>query len=145
MYALGNQAPDDTDELIAAGWGDVPRSEIPPDWRTCKPPSAESIHILREVALRYGLTVAQMLEKTHRLDRVAARREAAQWLHSKNYSLSEIGRLLKQDHTTVLHALRKPEPRPRSGNVYQRDGAGRYQGNPARQAGLGCRMDGTGP
>jgi hypothetical protein len=27
------------DELIAAGWGSVPRNKIPENWRVCRPPS----------------------------------------------------------------------------------------------------------
>ena len=81
-----------------------------------EPPQEERPHpdprmqILRECAREYGCTVSDMLGKCRNENIILARRKAMWRLHKRGtMSLTQIGRYLNKDHSTVLHALRKYE------------------------------------
>lgn len=64
--------------------------------------------LLDIVCVRYGITRAELVSSGRTTALVDARTEAARRLRAKGTSICAIGRALERDHTTVLHALRKP-------------------------------------
>lgn len=63
--------------------------------------------ILVQVAERFGLT-PETLRSDRRDARIIAPRHAAIWLCRRaNYTLPEIGRVFRRDHTTVLYSVRR--------------------------------------
>jgi chromosomal replication initiation ATPase DnaA len=67
------------------------------------------IDIIRLVATRHGVSVADIKAATHVLHIVAARHEAMAMVYTlrPDLSLPAIGRIFARDHTTVLSAVRK--------------------------------------
>lgn len=69
-------------------------------------PSARSI--IEDVAAANGLTVNALLSKTRQRSVVHARWEAMYWISRRTaLNMSDIGRLLDLDHTTVWHGIEK--------------------------------------
>ena len=69
-------------------------------------------NILSEVALRHGVTVAQLKSDCRARDVIVARQEAMWRCHGeKRWSLKQIGRALNRDHSTILHGVRAHEKR----------------------------------
>ena len=66
--------------------------------------------ILRECANEYGCTVADLMGDSRRSEIVHARRKAMYLIYSRGtMSKAGVGRYMKKDHTTVMHALKKYE------------------------------------
>lgn len=67
------------------------------------------IDIIRVVATRHGVSVADIKGATRVFHIVAARQEAMVLVYKlrPDLSLPAIGRIFDRDHTTVLHAVRK--------------------------------------
>ena len=89
-----------------------PEPEViePPEPRDERPHPDPRMQILRECAKEYGCTVSDMLGKYRNENIILARRKAMWRLHKRGtMSLTQIGRYLNKDHSTVLHALRKYE------------------------------------
>jgi hypothetical protein len=65
--------------------------------------------VLRLVALKHGLDVAELSGPVRSRPVVAARHEAVGlvYTHCRYISLPAIGRIFNRDHTTILHTLRK--------------------------------------
>lgn len=62
--------------------------------------------VLSEVAEKHDMTVRDLKGESRKLKFVRARQEAAYRLRNElEYSLSQIGRLLWRDHTTILHGI----------------------------------------
>jgi len=62
--------------------------------------------VLSEVAEKHNMTVREMKGRSRKLRFIKARQEASFQLNFElKYSLSQIGRLLWRDHTTILHAI----------------------------------------
>lgn len=71
-------------------------------------PREQSIAIIREIALEYGVSVVCILgrDRTRRVS--AARRCAYATIRSrKGISYPAIGRIFGRDHTTVIYGVRK--------------------------------------
>jgi chromosomal replication initiation ATPase DnaA len=68
-----------------------------------------AIDIIRLVATRHGVSVADIKGATRVFHIVAARQEAMALVYKlrPDLSLPAIGRIFDRDHTTVLHAVRK--------------------------------------
>lgn len=103
-----------TAKMIAKLPDPVPQPEPPPppcniikfpEINTTTPGNA----ILQAIAMKHGVTVADMKGKSRRADHVKARQEAAYELRiNRNFSLTKIGQLLgNRDHTTILYSIRK--------------------------------------
>ena len=65
--------------------------------------------ILATVARMHGMTVEDLKgpRRTARVVRARQDAMAAVWLNCSKLSLPAIGRIMRRDHTTVLHALRQ--------------------------------------
>lgn len=64
-------------------------------------------HILGDVAQEYGVDVAALTNGRRFAELVEAREEAARRLYNEAHlSVTDIGRILHRDHSTVLHYLR---------------------------------------
>lgn len=77
-----------------------------------KPPrlTTKGERILIETAAKYKIFVKDLRSVTRTNKLVAARHECMYRLRNElNLSLTCIGRFMRRDHTTVLHALRKYE------------------------------------
>jgi len=89
-----------------------PEPEViePPEPRDERPHPDPRMQILRECAREHGCTVQEILSPTRFSNVIKARRKAMWRLHKRGtMSLTQIGRYLNKDHSTVLHALRKYE------------------------------------
>ena len=63
-------------------------------------------HILGDVAREYGVDVAALTNGRRFAELVEARREAARRLFRDGLSVTDIGRVLRRHHSTVIHYLR---------------------------------------
>lgn len=64
--------------------------------------------LLAVAALRHGLSVEEIVGGSRKREHVAARVEAMCLIYQHTqWSLPQVGRFLRRDHTTVLHALQK--------------------------------------
>jgi hypothetical protein len=65
--------------------------------------------VMKLVALRHGLTIADIIGPVRSRPIVAARHEAIAlvWTHCRAISLPAVGRMFNRDHTSILHCLRK--------------------------------------
>lgn len=59
-----------------------------------------------EVAAKYGVPVHQIKGRQRSRRYVEARKAFSQWAYNHDFTLSEIGRWMKKDHTTIIHHLR---------------------------------------
>ncbi len=76
------------DALIAGGWGNVPQTRIPPDWRTRKPKRSEVFdreadsldrkHV-RKADRAEGMKAQQMIARKQRARSAAVARNRARW------------------------------------------------------------------
>jgi len=57
------------------------------------------------IAKLHGYTVEDILSQRKSKSLVAARRECVVKMRSKGYSTTQIGRIMKRDHSTICHAL----------------------------------------
>lgn len=76
-----------------------------------KTPRSSAIQIMHDVAAAHGFTYADIIGKSRKVKLVAARVDAIKRVKASDpkKSLPELGRLFGgRDHTTILHALRKP-------------------------------------
>lgn len=110
----------------------IPRDRVPPasptitfvavdgavkPWAKRPEPGSETISdsidaILKETAIRYGITVFEMMGESRHHISVKARHEALWRIRMETgLSASKIGRMFKKDHTTVIHAVNKHEER----------------------------------
>lgn len=71
------------------------------------PPGEGIGRVLTAVSLEFGVTLEDLLSERRQAP-IAEARQAAMALAQRclSYSLPKIGRLLRRDHTTVLHGIR---------------------------------------
>lgn len=62
-------------------------------------------------ALEYDLTVPMLKGRTQERDLTKVRHGLMYAMHRKGYSVSEIGRFLDRDRTTVLYGIRRHKER----------------------------------
>lgn len=65
------------------------------------------MEILERIAVDFGATAHEILGGRRHRNLVAARMCVAYELREKGYTLQQIGRWLKRDHSTVLYGIRK--------------------------------------
>ena len=73
---------------------------------------AAAQNVLISVAFAYGTSVEKIRSDSRRANVTAARQAAAWLLRQRGMSLTDIGRALNRDHTTVLYAVRKLDATP---------------------------------
>lgn len=79
----------------------------PPQYVSIQIPISAATNILKAVCTHYGVEKTRLLSPTRNKGIVRMRWIAMYLLKRRmNYSLMEIGRRMKLDHTTVLHGLR---------------------------------------
>lgn len=75
------------------------------------PADSDFMSVAKVVCAHEAVSCSALLSKKRDRPVVKARTMVAQLLRQKGYSLSEIGRFLGRDHSTVIHMLRKPVDR----------------------------------
>ena len=78
-------------------------------------PSVE--YIIERTAREYGITLAEITGKSHRQEHVIPRHEACLRASEHGFSLSQIGKPLGRDHTTILNAINRAAERRRGANA----------------------------
>jgi hypothetical protein len=71
-------------------------------------PREKNLAAIDVIAKEHGYTVEDILGKSRTKHLVAVRRLCILMLREKNYSTTEIGRVMGRDHSTIVHALNKP-------------------------------------
>lgn len=70
-------------------------------------PREKNLAEIDAIAELYGYTLEDILGKSKLKALVAVRRKCIVWLRGKNYSTTEIGRIMNRDHSTIVHSLQK--------------------------------------
>lgn len=85
--------------------------EIIEQWIEKNPTSKDPrMQIMEQCAKEYGCTVADIFGPRKPTNIVLARRKAAYLLvQRKRTSIADVGRYLRRDHTTILHAVKMYE------------------------------------
>lgn len=79
-----------------------------PSWYTPPPyAAATGLELVAQIARQYGLTASDLIGPSRVRSVCIVRWRAMKALRDKGRSLSSIGRLLRRDHTTVIHGLRR--------------------------------------
>lgn len=75
-------------------------------WTVKGMPKNRLFHILIETAKKYNVDPNLIIEPNRKKQMVEIRREVV-WraIHEAKYSRAKLGRLLKRDHTTIIHDL----------------------------------------
>ncbi len=72
-------------------------------------PREKNLQDIENLAEGYGYTVGDILGPSRRRHLVSVRNRCVFMLRNKNYSTSEIGRIMRRDHSTIVHALNKDQ------------------------------------
>lgn len=70
-------------------------------------PRQVNIMRIEAIAEEYDYTVEDVLGKSKLKALVAVRRKCIVMFRGMGYSTTEIGRIMKRDHSTIVHALQK--------------------------------------
>lgn len=68
-------------------------------------PRERNLAEIGEIARKNNFTVEDILGKRRYKRIVEVRRECVAMLRAKNYSTTEIGRIMCRDHSTIVHSL----------------------------------------
>lgn len=74
-------------------------------------PSERYALIIRRVAEKYGMDVEDILSDCKNREYTVPRQEAYYDLHKMGLSAQHIGKLMRRDHTTVLHGIQQHKNR----------------------------------
>lgn len=80
----------------------MPSWYTPPPFRVVSPRQ-----ILERIARLHDVSVSDILGRSRRPHHCAARWAVMSELRARRWSTSEIGALLRRDHATVMHGLRR--------------------------------------
>jgi len=89
-------------------WKAEEEKEVLVDSRGMTPRQANMLEI-EAIANAYDYTAEDVLGKSKLKALVAVRRRCVVMLREKGYSTTEIGRIMRRDHSTICHALKKYE------------------------------------
>ncbi len=70
-------------------------------------PREKNLAEIDAIAQEHCFTLEDILGKSKFGPLVKVRRKCVVMLHEKGYSTTEIGRIMKRDHSTICHALQK--------------------------------------
>jgi len=68
-------------------------------------PREKHLQAIAEIADKHGYNVEDILGPCRHKHLVIVRRECVAMLRAKGYSTTEIGRIMKRDHSTIVHSL----------------------------------------
>lgn len=74
-------------------------------------PKAKAREVIMEVCEASGVKVAALMGRSQQRRHVWPRQVAYRALHRAGYSLSEIGRIMKRDHATIISGIRAADQR----------------------------------
>lgn len=72
-------------------------------------PREKNLRDIGDIAQGYGYTVADILGPKRRRHLVFVRNLCIFMLRDKGYSTTEIGRIVRRDHSTIVYALNKDQ------------------------------------
>lgn len=78
-------------------------------------PRERNLSYIGLVALRHNLTRQDILGYSRTAKVSMARQDCAAFFRERGYSTVEIGRIMKRDHSTILHALKQHRARTNEG------------------------------
>ena len=87
-------------------WEEEKQDEVLVDTLGMTPRQLNMMRI-EAIAKEYDYTVEDVLGKSKVKALVEVRRKCIVMLRNRGYSTTEIGRIMKRDHSTVCHALQK--------------------------------------
>jgi chromosomal replication initiation ATPase DnaA len=87
-------------------WEDKEEEIVLVDSRGMTPRQANMLEI-EAIAKAHKFTLEDILGPRKFKPLVAVRRKCAVMLREKGHTMAEIGRILRRDHTTIVHALQK--------------------------------------
>lgn len=87
-------------------WEDKEEEIVLVDSRGMTPRQANLLEI-EAIAKAHCFTLEDILGPRKFKPLVAVRRKCAVMLREKGHTMTEIGRILRRDHTTIVHALQK--------------------------------------
>jgi chromosomal replication initiation ATPase DnaA len=87
-------------------WEDKEEAAVLVDSRGMTPRQANLLEI-EAIAKAHCFTLEDILGPRKFKPLVAVRRKCAVMLREKGHTMTEIGRILRRDHTTIVHALQK--------------------------------------
>lgn len=70
-------------------------------------PKEKNLAAIEAIAQEHGFTAEDILGKSKFKMLVKVRRKCVVMLREKGYSTTEIGRIMKRDHSTIVHSLQK--------------------------------------
>lgn len=70
-------------------------------------PRQKNLNDIKEIAEDHRLTLEDILGTSRHKYLVMVRRKCVVMLREKGYSTTEIGRIMKRDHSTIVHALQR--------------------------------------
>ena len=87
-------------------WDEEKQDEVLVD-TLCMTPKQANMMRIKAIAKEYDYTVEDVLGKSKLKALVAVRRKCIVMFRGMGYSTTEIGRIMKRDHSTIVHALQK--------------------------------------
>jgi len=87
-------------------WQEEKPEEVLVDSRGMTPRQANMLDI-EAIAKAHCFTLEDILGPRKFKPLIAVRRKCAVMLREKGHTMTEIGRILRRDHTTIVHALQK--------------------------------------
>ena len=76
-----------------------------------KMPSDKYAMVIQNVAAKHKITYENIMSQSKEGIINAARQEAYWSLHALGLSSAQVGRIMKRDHTTILHGIKQHEAR----------------------------------
>lgn len=75
-------------------------------------PRQKHLNDIGLVALQHGFTADEVLSPSRTAKLVQARQDCIVMFRERGYSTTEIGRIMRRDHTTIVHALQRIQKLP---------------------------------
>lgn len=75
-------------------------------------PRQKHLNDIGIIALQHGFTAEEVISPCRSATLVKARQECIIMFRDRGYSVTEIGRIMRRDHTTIVHTLQRVQKLP---------------------------------